>query len=73
MTNIEIIELFRSRDLINKQLEDADIRNMAYQDLFRETLRTLDKTILLLESDTFSRKEVVDKLENLYSVITTSV
>ena len=73
MTNIEIIELFRSRDLINKQLEDADIRNMAYQDLFRETLRTLDKTILLLESDTFSRKEVVEKLENLYSVITTSV
>jgi hypothetical protein len=73
MTNIEIIELFRSRDLIQKQLEDADIRNMAYQDLFRETLRTLDKTILLLESDTFSRKEVVEKLENLYSVITTSV
>lgn len=73
MTNIEIIELFRSRDLIQKQLEDADIRNMAYQDLIRETLRTLDKTILLLESDSYSRKEVVDKLENLYSAITSSV
>lgn len=73
MTNIEIIELFRSRDLIQKQLEDADIRNIAYQDLFRETLRTLDKTILLLASDSYSRKEVVEKLENLYSVITTSV
>jgi len=73
MTNIEIIELFRSRDLIQKQLEDADIRNMAYQDLIRETLRTLDKTILLMASDTHSRKEVVDKLENLYSTITSSV
>lgn len=73
MTNIEIIELFRSRDLIQKQLEDADIRNVAYQDLFRETLRTLDKTILLLASDSYSRKEVVEKLENLYSAITSSV
>jgi hypothetical protein len=73
MTNIEIIELFRSRDLIQKQLEDADIRNMAYQDLIRETLRTLDKTILLLASDNYSRKEVVDKLEMLYSSITSSV
>ena len=73
MTNIEIIELFRSRDLIQKQLEDADIRNIAYQDLFRETLRTLDKTILLLASDSYSRKEVVEKLENLYSAITSSV
>lgn len=73
MTNIEIIELFRSRDLIQKQLEDADIRNMAYQDLIRETLRTLDKTILLLGSDNYSRKEVVDKLEMLYSSITSSV
>ena len=73
MTNIEIIELFRSRDLIQKQLEDADIRNMAYQDSIRETLKTLDKITILLESDIYSRKDIVDKLEDLYSTIISSV